>query len=953
MIRCLLHIITLLLLVANTAFAQQPFSRDIWLNESNMPVKVNCLTQDSSGYIWLGTDDGLYRYNGRTFTKIETNTTQSVTALAIYDNMLVVGFGKGALGLWDGDVFTLKDLNGDIPRETISSIYTEGAGIYILSTLGDGLYMVMNNYCINYTMKDGLSDNYIYTIITPASRLMLAATDQGINQLSWQDDQLHIADYTTADGLPDNIVKALVPMKEWGWSWVGTHQGGLAFYCSKTKEVWTPAADKDWEWGQVNDILSLPGATAWVATEKGYLLNVSLDDTGGYIITPYYYPGQKLYDLMMDKAGNIWCGTDAGLKELPAEYTYSINVPAPYSLQDLTAIVCDDDNNIWFAVKNKLYCFMLGTDPMPKQVYTSATTITKLYTDDDGVVWVGTFGDGLWYSADHRTFHKVKNIAPLSKESILDIAGTADKLWVSGLNGVEELSYTGKTTLQLDMLHNKNTGIGSDYVYMIYPDREGRVWMATDGAGVCSYKEGIYRHWDSAAGMTAKVSYSITQDTEGRIWASTFDKGMLVFDGQRWDCYNTADGLQSTKVTAATAGNNGTVVISHNKGVDEYHAATGQFRHYGRRQAIGLDSVSGTLNLSAVDTSGCVYVPYQDGLMCFGKYNYTVDITPSVAITSINTFFRKTQHDKNTFSHSENHITFKFDGINYANPEQLYYRYKLEGYNEEWIPTRDEAVTFPQLPSGDYKFVVQASMSEEFRNYGTVVRSFTIDKPFWQELWFILFIIALVWMVSYTYIRVRERSLRKLAQLQKERMIFEYENLKSQVNPHFLFNSLNTLTELIEDDTKGAQKYTRQLSDLYRNMLSHKDKDLITLSEEWDIMENYLYVQKSRFGNALQMVVEIPDKIKKTKRVVPMALQLLLENAMKHNIVSQSKPLTIKFSVKEDVLVISNTYQPKMSKEKGAGLGLINIRKRYSLHTKREVSWHQTDKEFIVEIPLI
>ena len=183
--------------------------------------------------------------------------------------------------------------------------------------------------------------------------------------------------------------------------------------------------------------------------------------------------------------------------------------------------------------------------------------------------------------------------------------------------------------------------------------------------------------------------------------------------------------------------------------------------------------------------------------------------------------------------------------------------------------------------------------------------------------------------------------------------MFEYEHLKSQVNPHFLFNSLNTLTGLIDDDKNAAMQYTTRLSDLYRNMLSHKDKDLITLAEEWEILENYIYIQKSRFGDALHLVIDIPEKLKKTKKVVPMALQLLLENAIKHNIVSKSSPLTVRFTADDEQLTISNVYQPKISKEKGAGLGLANIRKRYALYTKRPVIAYMKDSEFIVIIPLI
>ncbi len=945
------YIIFIFMLFCIVAKAGHPFVRDIWLNETNVPVKVNCLIRDATGYMWLGTDEGLYRYNGRSFTKIETNTDEPVTALATDDYQVLAGFANGSIGNWDGQEFYLKQLSGRIPVEAISSIYIVRGSVFIASTVEDDVFMVDNNYCTQYTMEDGLTDDYVYTVLSPSDKLLLAATDQGINEIKVDKGVFDITHFNTSNGLPDNIVRVIRPMEEKCWSWIGTHQGGVGLYCSKSRTTWTPDAGKPWQWGQINDILPIGDDRAWVCTESGYLLSLTLTGEDELVIEEHFYPEQKLYKMIMSETGNIWCATNAGLKEIVAEYISAIELPYPYTVQDITAIVCDNSSGLWFAQKNKLYSFSLEEQvPQPVLRFVSEVPITNLYCSDDGIIWVGTFGNGLWYSHDHKKFSRVTGIIPLQNESILDIAGNRDRMWIAGLNGVEELMLDKKGGLSLIRLHNKSSGIGSDYVYKIFPDKDGQIWMATDGAGVCRYSNGQYKLWDSASGMTSSVIYDIVQSADGNMWASTFDKGLLVYDGINWHTIDRNDGLQSLKIATLLTTINDAILVVNAKGVDEWQKSGGQFRNYGRRS--GADTVSSALNLFARDTSGNVYIPYQDGLARFGRHEYDVNITPTINIKSLRTFFRETRHQSNLFRHSENHITFSYDGINYTNPEHLFYRYKLEGYNEEWITTRDESVTFPQLTSGDYRFVVQVSLNNTFNSYGEATHNFTISKPFWFELWFILLMLLLLWGVAYTYIRIREHNLRKLSSLQRERMMFEYEHLKSQVNPHFLFNSLNTLTGLIEDDKQLAVQYTTQLSDLYRNMLSYKDKDLITLAEEWKILQNYIYIQKSRFGDALQLVVNIPERLK-SKKVVPMALQLLLENAIKHNIVSQSKPLTVEFAAEDGQLTVSNNYQPKMSKEIGAGLGLANIRKRYTLHTKTHVLSRIENKRFIVTIPLI
>lgn len=189
--------------------------------------------------------------------------------------------------------------------------------------------------------------------------------------------------------------------------------------------------------------------------------------------------------------------------------------------------------------------------------------------------------------------------------------------------------------------------------------------------------------------------------------------------------------------------------------------------------------------------------------------------------------------------------------------------------------------------------------------------------------------------------------------MQQEKMIFEYEHLKSQVNPHFLFNSLYALSILIEENKDTAVGYTVHLADLYRNMLAHSKKDLIQLKEEFEILENYIHIQQTRFNDALIMRIDVPLNLMNTRRIVPLAMQLLVENAIKHNVVSTAHPLIISITATYDEIVVSNPIQPKMSQEKGAGIGLFNIKQRYSLLTKKAISFGVHENAFVVRLPLL
>jgi sensor histidine kinase YesM len=190
----------------------------------------------------------------------------------------------------------------------------------------------------------------------------------------------------------------------------------------------------------------------------------------------------------------------------------------------------------------------------------------------------------------------------------------------------------------------------------------------------------------------------------------------------------------------------------------------------------------------------------------------------------------------------------------------------------------------------------------------------------------------------------------KTVQQEKEHLASRYEVLKNQINPHFLFNALNTLASLIASDQQRAIKFATRFAKMYRNVLEYGEKHLISLQQELDMIENYIYLQQIRFGNNLQVSIEITGR---QYCLPPFALQLLVENAIKHNIITQENPLHINIQQADDTLLIRNTLQPRPSKENSMGIGLENLQQRYALLTGRSIYFHHTPGVFCVGIPLI
>ncbi|MBB4806911.1 sensor histidine kinase YesM [Chryseobacterium defluvii] len=180
----------------------------------------------------------------------------------------------------------------------------------------------------------------------------------------------------------------------------------------------------------------------------------------------------------------------------------------------------------------------------------------------------------------------------------------------------------------------------------------------------------------------------------------------------------------------------------------------------------------------------------------------------------------------------------------------------------------------------------------------------------------------------------------------------QFETLKNQLDPHFLFNSLNVLSSLIDENPRQAQKFTASMSKIYRYVLEQKDKELVTVEDELEFAKTYCELLKTRFEDSVDFIFDV-KKEDFRRYVVPLSLQLLLENCIKHNFATSSKPLVIKVFSENDTLCIENNLQVREQMKESAGIGLANIVQRYSLLTRRNVFIEKSEDYFKVKLPIL
>lgn len=188
--------------------------------------------------------------------------------------------------------------------------------------------------------------------------------------------------------------------------------------------------------------------------------------------------------------------------------------------------------------------------------------------------------------------------------------------------------------------------------------------------------------------------------------------------------------------------------------------------------------------------------------------------------------------------------------------------------------------------------------------------------------------------------------------LKREKLNAQFQSLKQQVNPHFLFNSLNTLKSLIRSKDNNAEEFVVRLSEIYRYILQKNQNDLVTVGEEMQILHAYIFMLKTRFEDSIQVKIDIDNNVSGERMLPPFTLQLLIENAIKHNIASITKPLMIEIFRRDETLVVKNNLQPKKNVEESTGIGLDNIHKRCMFLYEAGLNIIKTDAHFIVEIPL-
>lgn len=933
---------------------------EIQLPENLAGERIHCQFEASNGIMFFGTSEGLYRYDGWRFERIPGDQLTSQDVTSIYeaeDHSIWIGTGSGAIGLMDGlDAVALKpwEIEEGHPGARISGICQDQQGILWIATYGEGVYAWTGHRLYNFNQDDGLPANEIYRMVRAPDNGVWVSTDLGLAHCSFSVNKKWIRTVSTALGLPDNIIPSLYVHGD--RIWYGTFDQGVGWIDVQSNRI--EQVTTQWTGGSASSLLFWEKDHGFVGTATQGLWEMQRGVASKVHFTPGLSGKQAITHLVLDQEGMMWMIVNE-------QYIYTF-LPSiqhwDHGLGEVQSMLYLSSDSICLGKSDGLTLAHLDHGPrlnLLRKALPGANVIS-LYHDAHRNIYAGTFGQGV-YVLDSR-FNLIAHWderSGLLNGSILSITSQSDYIWLATLAGISRIRFNPRSAQTVEITnYTKADGLPSNYIYQVFTDHRQRLWLATDGAGVSVMEQDTFLHFptvtlagpDGADTLPIGNVYSITEDGNGRLWMNTASHGVIGLDsdGRVFEQIDRTKGLRLQEIsTLAWSGTH--LIMVDRDGMEVFHPKTESLTYLG--ETAGLKDLVLNLNAGWNGPGDGVWFVSNQSLFHYQEIPAS-RFQPIPVIKDVRIINEDLEQvSTNQFRYNQNHLRISYAGIWNSQPQNILFAYRILGSNDTtWRRTRDHQAFLWNLDPGTYEFQIKASVHGDFASCPQTGYAFVINNPYWFTWWFIAFLAAMTFALLYLFVKWRERVVNQRSMMEKQQVEAELATIKNQINPHFLFNSFNTLAATIEENREEAIEYVEHLADFYRKILLYGEIQKISLSEELSIVDEYCSILKYRYGDHL---IINKKQFLPVGMVVPMTLQRLVENAIKHNEISRQKPLTITIYLREDYIGVSNPVQVKWTREASTGFGLESIRKQYRFLTSRQVHVREDKGLFTVEIPIL
>ncbi len=873
--------------------------------------QVRAIAQDHSGYLWFGTLGGLSRFDGHEFKNFSRDNglpDNQINTLLQGDSVFWVG-STGALCQIDGlGIATNPFPHGFENARVIDMLESPEGGLW-LGLGGEGLLHWDGETFQHFGSAEGLPDSYIRSLAYAKNGDLWIGTRTGLvihrNGRLQPPDFPGLYEASVSDILltPDNI------------TYVCTFENGI--YVIENESIrQLRVAD-----GLVSDNIRcaamMPNGDIWVGSIAG--LNrisegeiTTLDESQGM-------PYTNVKSLGVDREGNLWIGTDGQGVFRQAGKSFTVYNTSHGLLSDAAMdLVRMENGNLIIGSYDQGLTIFDGEHFSPYSLNDSlpGKTIWQVATAADQALWVGT-SQGLFIEKDGKITKKsVRDSLPGNR--ITAILPEGESIWIGAENGMALLNQQGEILKVYDLQNFSGRRIRS-------MKKTGKtMWIGAEGQLIKKVDD-AFQSYPIPANDDAAL-YCIETDLQLNVWVGT-SAGLYVLEpgSDSLKAANFSANYSARNINFLSTLEDNTLLIGTNNGLYrlnlDVYEESGEIRtrHYTAYE--GLRGTETNQNALLVEdeqiwfgtTSGLVkFEPFTDG--------YAKDVAPKINLTGIQLFLQDVDWSKRNnarhrvngtpinpvFDYKDNYITFNYTGIYFNNPDKVKYRYMLQGADSEWLgPTRSRSATYAYLPHGSYTFILEAYSDDDPELIDRMTYSFQILPPFYLKPWFFILcgilLLSLLYAIYQNRIK-KEREKRANLQLQYQSRMLELESqtLNSSMNRHFIFNALNSIQYYINmQDKRSANRYLSSFAKLIRMNLDSSQQALTKLGDELERLELYLTLEKMRFQDRFDYIIEVGENIDLTMVEIPaMMLQPFLENSIWHGILPTDKrgEITVKIS---------------------------------------------------------
>ncbi len=902
------------------------------LPEGLSHYKVQSIFKDRDGFLWIGTEDGLNKFDGVNCI-IFQNVPDDQTTLSSGNIFSITQDKKGFIWVAvDGGGVNIIDPH----THKITKIFSENdtdrlryvKHIFIdqdiawISAWGGLIRFDINRrsykvFKLNEN-SNSISNSDVKQVTKDQDGLLWLATAGGLNSYDIKSNRFdsYMIPNTTETVLANSVRHIFCDSNN--TLWLGTEDGGLYNFNKKTNQFSKIYHD---EKNHVNCFYEDTKKNLYIGNQKGIdrlklnsnytsftLKNSSIVDFGVAVITN-------------NKDGLFIIGSvSKGIYVLKKNIFKTLFVsPKNDIVNRIRTIIKGTNNTVWFGTighgiiqfnsETNTTTTLLADTPIKNYI------IERLFIDSEQNLWIGTYANGLF-----KYHFKTKKLTPILKTPlrIEYLFESKDKvLWIATNKGTQ--FYDGNLN-QIINAPSKyklpKEALTSHQIHFIKYDNQGRIWYnVAKNLYVFDPKKSTTKQLRGIQNTYEYISF--TQTTDGVYYLGTLNGGIVRIDAKgNVQTITVKDGLISNRITDIQTDKNNTIWYSTTKGIGavifENNKAT--FKNY--THSDGIQDLEFYLGSSFKDEKGLIYFGGVGGVTYFNPDAIkTTKNTQQTLINEISIFNKKIKTDtiiplKKRFdlNYDDDFIHLKFNSIGFSEQTKYKYKYRLLGLNDVWsTENTDNSVSYTNLQPGKYLFEVKSTNGQGIWNNTPAQIEFRITPPFWNTWWFYLIEVLVAVTLFLIAIKIRERKIVNEAKTAQ----FKLQALRSQMNPHFIFNALNSIQHfIIKNDTKFALKYLTLFSKLVRKILENSFHIRIPLSEEIKFLSNYIEIESLRFDNKIDFSIEIDPEIDVEAIEIPsMLIQPYVENSILHGLMPKEEEGIIKITLHKQGKLIKCTIE--------------------------------------------